>query len=54
MASLVLKNIGTIVSGNIEKPLMDGDAVYVKDGLIRQVGRFEEMAISPRLCGHGL
>lgn len=47
MASLVLKNIGTIVSGNIEKPLMDGDAVYVKDGLIRQVGRFEEMAVSP-------
>lgn len=43
MSSLLLKNIGTIVSGDIEKPLISGDAVYVKDGKIAQIGKLDEI-----------
>jgi enamidase len=35
---LLIKNIGQIVSGNIKAPLLDGDAVLVKDGKIAAVG----------------
>jgi enamidase len=41
--NLLLKNIGTLVSGNIERPILDADAVWVEDGLIRRVGFLKEM-----------
>ena len=47
MASVVLKNIQTIVSGNIQTPIIEGDAIQVADGLIKAVGRFEDMKIDP-------
>ena len=47
MASVVLKNIQTIVSGNIQNPIIEGDAIQVEDGLIKAVGRFEDMKIDP-------
>ena len=47
MASVVLKNIQTIVSGNIQTPIIEGDAIQVEDGLIKAVGRFEDMKIDP-------
>ena len=47
MASVVLKNIQTIVSGNIQNPIIEGDAIQVAHGLIKAVGRFEDMKIDP-------
>jgi enamidase len=41
--TLLLKNIGTLVSGNIERPVLDADAVWVEDGLIRRVGFLKDM-----------
>jgi enamidase len=35
----LIKNIGTIVSGDIARPLLDGDSVVVADGAIAAVGR---------------
>ena len=29
MSSVLLKNIGTIVSGDISNPLLDGDAIFI-------------------------
>ena len=43
MAKVLLKNIGTLVSGNIEEPLLQADAVWIEDGLIRKVGALETM-----------
>ena len=37
--NLLLKNIGTLVSGDIENPILDADSVYVEDGLIVEVGK---------------
>ena len=38
MSDLVIRNIGTIVTGDIDKPLASGDAIVVRDGLITYVG----------------
>lgn len=42
MAKLLLKNIGTMVSGKIEEPILQADTIWVEDGVIKRVGRFED------------
>jgi len=44
MSGVILKNIGTIVSGDISRPIIEGDAIAVEDGRIKKVGRFADMA----------
>ena len=36
---VVIKNIGLLLSGDIDRPILDADTVVVIDGLITQVGR---------------
>ncbi len=36
---VVLKNIGLLLSGDIDKPILDADTIVVMDGLITQVGK---------------
>jgi len=43
MATVLLKNIGTLVSGNIEKPLLQADAIWIEEGVIRKVGSLKDM-----------
>jgi enamidase len=43
MANVLLKNIGTLVSGNIEKPLLQADAIWIEEGVIRKVGSVKDM-----------
>ncbi|WP_338833198.1 Enamidase [Moorella humiferrea] len=38
MSMVVIKNIGTIVSGDINQPLLEGNTILIKDGLIAAVG----------------
>ena len=38
MSNVLLKNIGTIVSGDISNPLLEGDAIFVRQGKIQTVG----------------
>lgn len=38
MSKVLLKNIKTIVSGDIDNPLLAGDAVYIEEGKIAKVG----------------
>jgi len=39
MSSTLIKNIGTIVSGDINQPIIDGDSIWIEDGIIREVGK---------------
>ena len=39
MSSILIKNIGTLVTGDIENPLREADSVYIDDGVVRQVGQ---------------
>lgn len=36
---LLLKNIGTVYSGRIEKPVLDADSILVVDGIIAEIGK---------------
>ncbi len=38
MSVVVITNIGTIVSGDINQPLLEGNTILIKDGLITAVG----------------
>jgi enamidase len=38
MPSVLIKNIGALVSGDISQPLIQADSLYVEDGLIREIG----------------
>lgn len=38
MPSTLIYNVGAIVTGDLAAPLADADAIYVEDGLIREVG----------------
>ena len=43
MSNLLLKNIGTIVSGDIENPIIKGDSIFIEDGKINSIGFFETL-----------
>jgi enamidase len=38
MADLVIRNIGTIVTGDVAEPWIEGDTIVARDGLIASVG----------------
>ena len=40
---LVIKNIGSILSGKLEEPLIDGDCVVCVNGTISSIGEFAEL-----------
>jgi enamidase len=40
---LVIRNIGLLLSGDIERPILDADALVAVDGRIAAVGRFAEL-----------
>lgn len=43
MSKVLLKNIGTVVSGKIEEPLVMADAIFIRDGKIEKVGFLRDM-----------
>ena len=36
--STLVENVGRVVTGRLEEPIVDVDSVYVEDGEIREVG----------------
>lgn len=42
-SKLVIKNIGRVLSGKLEEPLIDGDCVISIDGKISHIGTFAEL-----------
>lgn len=43
MSIVLLKNIGTLVSGEIYKPILKGDALWLEDGIIKHIGYTRDM-----------
>jgi len=43
MSDLILKNIGTIISGDISNPILKGDAILIEGGKIKQAGKLKDM-----------
>jgi enamidase len=46
MSSVLLKNIGTIVSGDINAPILAGDAIFTSQGKIVKAGKESELNVS--------
>ncbi len=44
MSNVLLKNIGTLISGDIADPVMSADAILIADGVIKQVGMADDLA----------
>jgi enamidase len=42
--SVLIKNIGALVTGDLAQPLADADSLYIEDGLIREVGSSRDTA----------
>ncbi|HRY04187.1 MAG TPA: Enamidase, partial [Beijerinckiaceae bacterium] len=40
---LVIRNIGLILSGMLERPILDGDAIVAVDGKIAAIGRLKDL-----------
>jgi enamidase len=38
MGSLLLKNIGTVVTGDLKSPLRSADSIFIDDGTIQEIG----------------
>ncbi|MCA1989140.1 MAG: hypothetical protein LDL07_08350, partial [Desulfarculus sp.] len=39
MNTVLIKNVGLMLSGDVAAPILDADAILVADGLIQQVGK---------------
>lgn len=46
MTQIALVNIGKIVSGEIDNPILTGDAILIQDNVIIKVGKTEELDLS--------
>src|SRR5947209_17502743 len=40
---LVIRNIGLILSGALERPILEADALVAVDGLISAIGRYKDL-----------
>jgi enamidase len=39
MASLLVKNIGTLVTGKLATPLRQADSIFIRDGIVQAIGK---------------
>ncbi|HTB94408.1 MAG TPA: hypothetical protein VK728_16365, partial [Candidatus Sulfotelmatobacter sp.] len=40
---LVIRNIGVLLSGDLQRPILDADTMVVKDGKITAIGREKDV-----------
>ena len=45
MSQVLLKNIGTLVSGNIRNPILKANAIWIEEGIIKEVGNLGDMDV---------
>lgn len=54
MASLLIKNIGTLVTGNLESPLRHADSIFVRDGIVQAIGNNLSQAADQVIDANGI
>src|ERR1700738_5701649 len=42
-SKLVIRNIGLLLSGALEKPILDADTIVAENGKISAIGRFKDV-----------
>jgi hypothetical protein len=38
MSSILIKNIGALVTGKLTAPLRQADSIFIKDGIVQAIG----------------
>jgi enamidase len=54
MASILIKNIGTLVTGQLESPLRQADSIFIKDGLVQTIGNGLSQAADQTIDANGI
>ena len=54
MPSILIKNIGTLVTGKLESPLRRADSIFIKDGLVQAIGNGLNPAADQVVDAHGI
>ena len=54
MASILIKNIGTMVTGQLASPLRQADSIFIKDGLVQAIGNGLSQAADQTIDAHGI
>ncbi len=54
MASILIKNIGTLVTGKLESPLRQADSIFIKDGLVQAIGNGLNQAADQTIDANGI
>lgn len=44
MPGTLIKNIGTLVSGDMDNPILEADTLFVSDGKIQRIGKLSELS----------
>ncbi len=54
MSSILIKNIGTLVTGKLESPLRAADSMFIEDGVIRAIGNGLKQAADQTIDANGI
>ena len=54
MASILIKNIGTLVTGKLENPLRQADSMFIKDGIVHGIGNGLKHAADQVIDANGI
>ena len=53
MASILIKNIGTLMTGKLESSLRHAEFIYIEDGVVNATGSHQELLRPDNVsCGH--
>jgi len=54
MPSILVKNIGTLVTGKLENPLRAADAIFIRDGIIQAIGNGLNQSADQTIDANGI
>ena len=54
MASLLVKNIGTLVTGKLESPLRQADSIFIREGVVQAIGKNLNLAADQVIDANGI
>jgi enamidase len=54
MASILIKNIGTLVTGKLESPLRQADSIFIQRGVIEAIGNGLNLAADQTIDANGI
>lgn len=54
MPSILIKNIGTLVTGKLESPLRQANSIFIKDGIVQAIGNGLNQAADQTIDANGI